>query len=308
MDEFKVVGKNVPRIDIRAKVTGHAKYAADIDMPGMVYGKVIRCMDHAHAKVKNLDFSQAEKMPGVIKVLGPDDVTSNTYNMSPADLLESKEGSELFGIIQDQSIFTRHVKFQGDGIGAIIAETEEQAERAVAKVKVDYEPLPVYLTPEQSSAPDAVQFVEEKPGNLAFQIPEAIFPNNCMGWGDVDAAFKDADVIVEDRFYTPKQKQCQMEPNTYIALYDDEGRLNCWSSSQLPKLAQIKLARLFEIPMSRITVTQTVVGGGFGARQALIMEPEVCALALAVPGRPVKILEPREEDWLSSPSRHPTDY
>ena len=308
MGEFNVVGKNVERVDIRAKVTGRAVYAADIDMPGMLHGKIIRCLEYAHAKVKSLDFSEAEKMPGVVKCLGPDDVTSKTYNQSVIDLMASAQEAEWMGDIEEQHIFTKHVKFYGDGIGAIIAESEEQAERAAAKVKVEYEPLPVYLTPEQSSAPDAVQFVPEKPGNRAFQLPAEMFPNNCLGWGDVDEAFKEADLIVEDRFYTPKQKQCQMEPNNYIALYDDEGRLNCWASCQMPKLAHVKLARLFEMPMSRVKFNQTVVGGGFGARLGLVMEPEVCALALAVPGRPVKIQQPREEDWLSSPSRHPSDY
>ncbi|MEZ5547113.1 MAG: molybdopterin cofactor-binding domain-containing protein [Pseudomonadales bacterium] len=308
MGEFKSVGKNVTRVDIRAKVTGRAKYAGDIDMPGMVYGKIIRCLEYAHAKVKSIDFSEAKKMPGVIKTLGPEDVTAKTYNQSVIDLMASEQEAKWMGDIEEQNIFTKHVKFYGDGIGAIIAETEEQAERAAAKVKVEYEALPVYLTPEQSSAPDAIQFVEGKPGNRAFQLPAEMFPNNCLGWGDVDEAFKEADVVVEDRFYTPKQKQCQMEPNNYIALYDDEGRLNCWSSCQMPKLAHVKLARLFEMPMSRVKFNQTVVGGGFGARLGLVMEPEVCALALAVPGRPVKLLQPREEDWLSSPSRHPSDY
>ncbi len=179
MGEFNVVGKNVERVDIRAKVTGRAVYAADIDMPGMLHGKIIRCLEYAHAKVKSLDFSEAEKMPGVVKCLGPDDVTSKTYNQSVIDLMASAQEAEWMGDIEEQHIFTKHVKFYGDGIGAIIAESEEQAERAAAKVKVEYEPLPVYLTPEQSSAPDAVQFVPEKPGNRAFQLPAEMFPNNC---------------------------------------------------------------------------------------------------------------------------------
>ena len=200
MGEFKSVGKNVTRVDIRAKVTGRAKYAGDIDMPGMVYGKIIRCLEYAHAKVKSIDFSEAKKMPGVIKTLGPEDVTAKTYNQSVIDLMASEQEAKWMGDIEEQNIFTKHVKFYGDGIGAIIAETEEQAERAAAKVKVEYEALPVYLTPEQSSAPDAIQFVEGKPGNRAFQLPAEMFPNNCLGWGDVDEAFKEADVVVEDRF------------------------------------------------------------------------------------------------------------
>ena len=308
MGELKTVGKSIERVDIRAKVCGTAVYAADIKFPGMLHGKVVRCYEHAHARVKRLDLSAAAKVPGVIKVLGPKDVTTKKYNQSVIDLMASKTEGQMLGDIEEQSIFTEHVKFYGDGIAGIIAISEEVAERAAQLVKVEYEPLPVYLTPEESGAPDAVQFTPEKPGNRAFQLPEAMFPGNALGWGDVDKAFEEADLVIEDTFYTPKQKQCQMEPNSYVALFDDEGRLNCWTSGQMPKLVHEKLSRLFELPMSRVKINQTVVGGGFGARLGMVLEPEVCAMALAVPGKPVKIQQPREEDWLTSPSRHPSRY
>ena len=99
-----------------------------------------------------------------------------------------------------------------------------------------------------------------------------------------------------------------MEPNSYIAQFDDQGRLNCWTSTQMPKPTQAKLAHLFELPMSKVKVNQTVIGGGFGARLGMVLEPQVCAMAMAVPGHPVKLQSPREEDWLVSPSRHPGDW
>ena len=308
MSEFITVGKNEERVDIKSKVLGSAVYAADIQLPGMLHGKIVRCYEHAHARVLSLDLSAAAAAPGVVKVLGPGDVTSKAFNKSVIDLMASKTEAQMLGDIEEQHIFTDHVKFYGDGIAGIIATSEEAAERAASLVVVEYEPLPVYLTPEESAAPDAVQFTPLKPGNMAFELPEEMFPGNALGWGDVDKAFEEADIIVEDTFYTPKQKQCQMEPNSYLALYDDEGRLNCWMSSQMPKLVHEKLARLFEMPMSQVKVNQTVVGGGFGARLGMVLEPEVCAMALAVPGRPVKIQQPREEDWLTSPSRHPSRY
>jgi xanthine dehydrogenase molybdenum-binding subunit len=308
MGEFRTVGKNEERVDIRAKVLGSAVYAADLQMPGMLHGKIVRCYEYAHARVLKLDLSAAAAAPGVVKVLGPDDVTSKTFNKSVIDLMASDSAAQMLGDIEEQHIFTKHVKFYGDGIAGIIATSEEAAEAAAALVVVEYEALPVYLTPEESGAADAVQFTPEKPGNLAFELPEAMFPGGVLGWGDVDNAFAEADLVIEDTFYTPKQKQCQMEPNSYVALYDDEGRLNCWMSSQMPKLVHEKLARLFEMPMSRVKVNQTVVGGGFGARLGMVLEPEICAMALAVPGKPVKIQQPREEDWLTSPSRHPSRY
>jgi xanthine dehydrogenase molybdenum-binding subunit len=308
MSEFKTIGKNEERVDIRAKVLGSAVYAADIKMPGMLHGKIVRCYEYAHARVLSLDLSAAAAAPGVVKVLGPADVTKKAFNKSVIDLMASESSAQMLGDIEDQHIFTEHVKFYGDGIAGIIATSEEAAEKAAALVVVEYEELPVYLTPEESGAPDAVQFTPEKPGNKAFELPAEMFPGGVLGWGDVDDAFGEADLVIEDTFYTPKQKQCQMEPNSYIALYDDEGRLNCWMSSQMPKLVHEKLGRLFEMPMSMVKVTQTVVGGGFGARLGMVLEPEVCAMALAVPGRPVKIQQPREEDWLTSPSRHPSRY
>ncbi len=308
MSEFITVGKNETRVDAGAKVTGRAMYAADIHMQGMLHGKVVRCYEYAHARVKKLDLSAAASSPGVVKVLGPKDVTQKHYNLSVLDLMVSEDTRGMIGDIDDQTIFTEHVKHYGDGIAGIIATSEEAAEQAAEKVIVEYEPLPVYLTAEESKQPDAVQFTPEKPGNMAAQLPEGMFPGHIRGWGDVDESFKEADIIVEDEFYTPKQKQCQMEPNSYIALYDDQKLLHCWTSTQMPKSTQRKLAVLFDTPMSRLKLHTTVIGGGFGARLGLVLEPEVCAMALAVPGRPIKLQSPREEDWLTTPSRHPGRY
>jgi xanthine dehydrogenase molybdenum-binding subunit len=214
-----------------------------------------------------------------------------------------------FGDIDDQKIFADgRVKHYGEAICAIIATTEAAAEHAASKVIVEYEPLPVYLNAEASKHPDAIQFDARKPGNLAFQLPELMFPNNIMGHGDVEAGFAEADLIIEDTLYTNKQKQCQMEPNSYIALYDDDEKLTCWTSTQMPKCVQSKLATIFEVPVSRMKLVQTTVGGGFGARLGMVLEPQVCALAMAMPGHPIKIQSPREEDWLTSPSRHPGDW
>jgi len=308
MSEFTHVGKSVPKIDAKAKALGQAVYADDIRMPGLLYGKIVRCLDYSHAKVKKLDLSAAAKAPSVVKVLGPADVTRNGYNTGVLDLMVPEPVGQMLGDINDQFVFTDYVKHQGDAICGIIAESEEAAEAAAKLIKIEYEPLPVYMTAEQAAAPDAVQFTPEKPGNLAFQLPEGMFPNNVYGWGDVEQGFSEADLIVEDTFYSPKQKQCQLEPHAYVALYDAEGRLNCWTSTQMPKCVHRKLSVLFELPMSRVHVTQTVVGGGFGVRLGMISEPQACAMALAVPGRPVKVTQLREEDWLASESRHPGYY
>jgi xanthine dehydrogenase molybdenum-binding subunit len=309
MTEFSSVGKSIPKIDARAKVTGRAIYADDLRFPRMLYGKVVRCMEYAHARVISLDLSEAAKVPGVVKVLAPKDVTQKKYCSGVLDLMASEMVSkEFLGDIEDQPIFTDHVKYQGDGICGIIARTEAAAEKAARLVKVEYEPLQVYQTAKGSSREGAIQFTPEKPGNMAFQLPEQMFPNRTYGWKNAEAAMKEADLVVEDTFYVPKVKQCQMEPHSYIAFYDDEGRLNCWTSTQMPKCVHIKISRLFELPMTRVKINQTVVGGAFGVKLGMIFEPQACAMAMAVPGSHVKITALREEDWIASESRHPGEY
>lgn len=308
MSEARYIGRSVPKVDAREKVTGKAVYAADLQLPGMLFGKIVRCWEHAHAKVVELDLSEAARVPGVVKVLGPRDVTQKMYNTGVLDVMVPEDLGQLLGDVEDQRIFTDHVKHQGDAICGIIAESEEIAEAAARKVRVRYEALPLYLKAAQSAKPDAFQFDSRKPGNLAFQLPEPIFPGNAYGWGDVDAEMAKADLVVEETFRLPKVKQCQMEPHAYVALYDEKGRLNCWTSTQMPKCVHNKLHRLFELPMSRINLVSTTIGGGFGGRLGMVFEPETCAMALAVPGRPVKVQSAREEDWVASESRHPGAY
>lgn len=303
-----VIGKRIPKIDTRAKVTGRAVYAADMKFPGMLYGKIVRCMEHAHARVTDLDISEAAKLPGVVKIVGPDDVTAKPYSNWVIDLMYPKGFAELVGDIEDQTVFTRHVRHQGDAVCGIIARTEEIAEKAAAKIRVTYEELPVLHTAAQAREKEAVQIDPQKPGNLAFELPEQVFPNNIYGWGDAEEMMKEADLVVEDTFYVPKVKQCQMENHTYIAQVDDTGRINCWTSTQMPKTVQTKIADLFEVPMTQVGIHQTTIGGAFGVKLGMIMEPEACALAMHVPGRHVKVSALREEDWIMSESRHPGEY
>ena len=305
MSEYSVIGKSIPKVDAREKVTGRALYSDDIKLPGMVYGKVVRCWEYAHARVKKLDFSQAYKVPGVIKILGPEDVTAKMYNSGVMDSCLSDDVKVLCGEIEEQVLFATHVKHQGEAICGVIAKTEAASELAASKIIVEYEPLPVYLTAEASKQPDAVQFCDMKPNNLAFQSPDILFPTLMCGHGDLDKEMAEADLVFEQEFYTPKAKQAQMEPHGAIALYDDRQRLNVWTATQMPKLVHERLAHIFEMPMTRVKINQTTVGGAFGCRLGMILEPHACAMALAVPNRPIMVNMSREEDWVASESRLP---
>src|SRR5512138_839266 len=137
MSEMTYIGKSVPKVDAMEKVTGQAIYAADLQLPGMLFGKIVRCWEHAHARVTHLDLSEAAKVPGVIKVLGPKDVTQKLYNTGVLDVMVPEDmGKHVLGDIEDQHIFTDHVRHQGDAICGIIAESEEIAEAAASKVIV----------------------------------------------------------------------------------------------------------------------------------------------------------------------------
>jgi xanthine dehydrogenase molybdenum-binding subunit len=309
-----VVGKRIPKVDSREKVTGQAVYAGDMRMPGMYYGKVVRCWEYAHAKVKKLDFTEALKVPGVVKCIGPDDITKKPYNTTVMKLLVPEIFGEVFGEIADLNIFNRVVKHQGDAICGVIAKTEEAAERAADKIKVTYEPLPIFMTCEASKAEgqkkNGYLFTPLKPGNLAFDLPESFFPGKRYGWNDkngktAEQLFEKCDYVIEETYYVPKQKQCQMENHSYVAHYDERGRLNIWTSTQMAKPVQVLIAELFELPLTRVRLVQTTVGGGFGVRLGMIGEPHACAMAMAVPGHPVRMEFLREEDWVASESRYP---
>ncbi|MCG7851553.1 MAG: hypothetical protein MIO92_03435, partial [Methanosarcinaceae archaeon] len=125
MSEFSIIGKRIPKVDAKEKVTGRAVYAADVMFPGMLYGKIVRCLKYAHAKVTKLDLSEAAKVPGVVKVLGPKDVTQKSYNTGVLDLMVPEPVGQLLGDIEDQVLFTDWVKYQGDAIAGIVAKTEE---------------------------------------------------------------------------------------------------------------------------------------------------------------------------------------
>jgi xanthine dehydrogenase molybdenum-binding subunit len=303
--DFKVVGKNVPKVDAKIKVTGRAQYADDVPLPNALHARIVRCMQYAHAKVTKLDISKAEKMPGVVKILVPEDIAKyNTYNTGVMDLFAPEELNAVWGEIGEEPIFTDYVKHQGEALCGIVAKTEAQAEAAAEMVEVEYEPLPVYLTTEEAAHPDAVQFTPEKPGNIAYKVPGMLFPEGFYGYGDIDKGFAESDLIYEEDFYLPKQKHCQMEPHSYIAQFDDQDRLNIWTSTQMPKPVQTKMHQIFGLPMSRVKVNQTTIGGGFGTRLGLIGEPYVAAMALALPGRVIKLNYTREEDWVASETRH----
>ncbi len=292
----KYVGKNIPRFDGYDKATGRGKYTTDIYMPHMLHTAVLRS-PYAHAKIVSIDLSEAQKMEGVVAIATKDNTPKTLFNTS-ATMVTTNPGQEP---VLDQQIFPDIVRYIGDEVAAVAAETEAIAQEAVKKIKVVYEELP------------AVYDVEEAMKEGAPQVQPDISPgkNLCetvikIRFGDVDAAWEEGDVFAEHTVYLPRVKQAQLEPHGAVADYNPCGRLKVISTTQTPYPTKMILAHIFDIPSSKIQVVNPpYVGGGFGVRIGISGKAEIIASALSILAkRPVKYIYSRKEDFLASDTRH----
>ncbi|TEB06204.1 4-hydroxybenzoyl-CoA reductase subunit alpha [Pelotomaculum schinkii] len=282
---FTQIGKSFPRIDGPAKAKGEAIYTADMVLPGMVYGKIKRCKEYAHAKIKKIDCSKALALPGVLAVLTGDEAP-NKWGIVPQSANET-------------ALAVDKVRFYGEGVAAVAAIDEETAEAACDLIEVEYEPLPVLLDPFESMArADEVLIHEDKPGNF-LHTGEQIY-------GDVDKAFEKCEYILEREFKTGRPQHGYIEPMSALASYDTQsGQLHLWASSQVPHYLHRQMSIVLEMPMSKIRVTLPAVGGGFGGKgEAASSEFVACLLSRKI-GRPVKVTYDRDEVFFTSKGRHP---
>ncbi|APC09365.1 xanthine dehydrogenase family protein molybdopterin-binding subunit [Neomoorella thermoacetica] len=286
--EFKVVGQEVLRSDGIDKVTGQAKFVADIFLPGMLYASILRST-HAHARILRVDTSRAMAVPGVKAVVTGDDFTRR------------------IGVcITDQYPLARDkVRFMGEPVAAVIATSEDIAMRARDLIEVEYEPLAAVTDPEVAARPEAPLIHEELatykhlPG--IFPRPETnIFHHYKLRRGDVERAFNEADLIVENRFTFPPNQHVALEPHGAMAQMHPGGGMTIWCSSQAPFIVRHTLARMFNLPVSKVRVVVPYLGGGFGGKSDVTIEPLVGVLAAAVPGRPVRLVLKREEVFLGT--------
>ncbi|MCQ1528858.1 xanthine dehydrogenase family protein molybdopterin-binding subunit [Lutispora saccharofermentans] len=287
MDDFKVVGKSHPRLESAAKVTGQAKYVDDYVLPHMVYGMILRS-PYAHARVKSIDKTRAEKVPGVLKVLLPEDMPDKLFNCSgnpPSPLL-----------IEDERILTDHPLYMGDRIAAVAAVTKEACREALDELIIEYEELPALFDVDDALKEDAPLLHPEISGSNVVKKIEA-------EQGDVDKGFEESDYVFEDTYYTPMIQNVSMEPNSCICDYTFEGKLNIISTSQTPFQERRVLAKLMGMAENDVRITKPMMGGGFGERQQLHNQHVGAILSKSV-GRPVKIINTREEQMYASVVRH----
>lgn len=291
------VGKPEPKVDAIKLVQGSPAFAADFDKRGMLIAKVLRS-PYAHARIRDIDVSQALALAGVAAVLTWKDIPRVAFSTAG-------QSDPIPGPLDTFSLDYK-VRFVGDRVALVAAETEEIAQKALELIRVDYEPLPPILDSAEAMLPGApiihdeaeyVHFGESDPSrNLAAQIRIDI--------GDVERGFSEADFIFEDDYEVSKVQQAHIEPHVAIAYWDEDHRLVIRTSTQVPFHVRRQLAPVLGLPIKRIRVIKPRIGGGFGGKQEVLIEDVVAHLTIAT-GRPVYYEYTREEEFVAARSRHP---
>ncbi len=292
--EFSVVGKRLPGPDAIDKATGAAKYTGDMKLTGMLIGKILRS-PYAHARILRVDASRAEKFPGVEAVITRDDVSRNSFNIN---LLTFLSPSFIRKELQDQYVLNNKARFVGDPIAAVAAINENIASEALNLIDVQYEKLPAMFNPVEAMRADAPRIHDFAERNIADHVTYS------SPTGDVEKGFRESDYIIEEIFVTSKQKHCQLETTACVASFDPSGRLTVWSPCQIMHIAKRLIADIFDMPEGMIRWLTPYVGGAFGQRLSLTNEPICIALAKKA-GKPVKLQDTRQEDFILRESRQP---
>ena len=292
MPEERVLGKNYPRVDAADKVSGRSQYAGDVHLPGMLVCKVLKS-GRPHARILSIDTSQAEQVPGVRAVITGKDIPNMRF------------GS---GAVKDRRVFAlEKVRFVGEPLAAVAAVDEIAALEALDLIQVTYEDLPAVSDPIGALMPEAPLVHEDLPRYDGYAA--GMGGNVCTilegDRGDVDKAFAEADSIFEDTFRSQGINQGYLEPMACLANVDPSGRINVWTSTQGPYAVRASLAAVLQIPISRLRIIPMELGGGFGAKLRLCLEPYPVFLALKT-GKPVRMVATREEVFTLSGFRLPT--
>ncbi len=290
--ECKYVGKGPARIDSIEKLTGEALYVGDMYVHGMLYAKV-KASPHAFAKIKKIDVSKARSLPGVRAILTGEDLN---YRVG------------LY--VVDKYILARGmVRYQGEGVAAVAADTEEIAQQAADLIEVEYEVMTPVMNVQQALAPGA-PLVHPDLGK--YEYIEAVFSpqpgtnivhNQKIRKGNIEEGFKEADLIVEREYTNPSVQHVPMETHVTIAKWEKEDRITIWTSAQSPFTVRNLFCYSFKIPHSKVRVIVPYVGGGFGGKAGIHLEPLVASLSRAAGGRPVKLQATREEEFNLLPCR-----
>jgi 4-hydroxybenzoyl-CoA reductase alpha subunit len=282
--KFNIIGKANRKVDALKKVTGQTLYTGDMALPRMVHCKILRSI-HPHARIKFIDITAAEALPGVKAVMIGRDLPTQ-YGILPV--------SE-----DEESLAVEKVRFVGDPVAAVAAVDEETAEAALKLIHVDYDVLEPVMSIEDGLLPpqDEPIHAYADRGNIHKLVN--------LEFGDMETAFAEADFIQEDSFYYEGNTHLPMEEHAAIAHYEANGKLTIWTSTQTPHYVHKAMAKVFDLPPSRIRVIAPPTGGGFGGKTDPFNHEMVVAKLSMMTGRPVKIVLTREEVFYCHRGRHP---
>ena len=295
--ELKIVGHRNLRPDGVDKVTGRAKYGADLILPGMLYGRVLRS-PHAHAKIKSIDTSAALALSGVKAVVTGADFPDQPKSKPPYGpmIFDAWDGTRNI-IAREKALYDGHA------VAAVAATSEAIAKKALKLIKVDYEILPHVIDPIEAMQPNA-PILHEDQFTIGMDGPAPTKPSNVFrvmkaAKGDVDKGFAEADVIVEREFKTKAVHQGYIEPHACVANASEDGNLEIWASTQGHFVSRNQLAGLLGLPVGKIRFTSSEIGGGFGGKIPMYGEPLAARLSQKA-NRPVKMIMTRDEVFRSS--------
>ena len=278
MSDFSVIGKRTAMVDAAEKTTGAGKYTDDLSVPGMLIGKILHS-PYPHARIRRIDATKALALEGVAAVVTGQDAPV-TYGILPI-------GHDEHALAVDK------VRYVGDNVACVAAESEAIAEQAVELIDVEYELLPAWFDPEQSMKAEAEVIHEGRPHNIEKEYHHV--------FGDPEKGFAESDYVHEARYIANEVTHAAMEPHSTLASFEldphtgQRGRLTVWSSTQVPYYLQHKLSLVLEMPMAQIRVIKPLVGGGFGGKSEVIPLEIISAIAARAAKRPVKITYTREE-------------
>ncbi|PKB73271.1 MAG: oxidoreductase [SAR202 cluster bacterium Io17-Chloro-G7] len=295
--KYRIIGTSPIRHDGVDKVTGAAKYGADTQLTGMLYGKVLRSV-HAHARIRSIDTSKAAALPGVFAVC-----TSKDFPIIEDQVIDLAEAQGTARLMAEHVLANQKALYKGHALAAVAAVNAHVAEQAIKLIDVDYEVLPTVLTLRDALKEDApilhenltTMFRVERfsrgedtgvKGNVAAHIQHKL--------GDIEKGFAEADVIVEREFDTETVHQGYIEPHASTANWSKDGKLTVWTCTQGAFAIRSSCAAILDIPESNVRVVPTEIGGGFGAKITTYLEP-VAAVLSKKTGRPVKIVMDRKE-------------
>ena len=295
MTAVTLVGVSVPRAEGPDKVTGRAIYAADVNLPGILWGKILRS-PHPHARIRRIDASRARKVPGVRAVITGKDIP----------------GHFMGKLIRDMPVLCWEVvRFVGDRVAAVAADTPDAAEDALGLIDVEYEELPAVFDPLEAMQPNAPRIHEDVAGydgapkqRLALDVPNGL---TRQAWrkGDLEQGFRKADLVVEHTFRIPLRHQGYIEPHVGTVAIDNDGRVQVWTSTKAPFATRNQLAQAVGVPQTSIRLNVVNVGGEFGGKGDALDLPVAYFLAQQS-GRPVKIVMTYAEELMAGNPGHPT--